>query len=74
MCFYVKDFLLKFQSFQLSDPIFSGKKRGKIYFLEHSQQHINLSHRLTFGLPKHTIFSAADWSYKTTSLFPLLNW
>ena len=41
MCFYFKDFLLKFQSFQLSDPILSGKKRGKIYFLEHSQQHIN---------------------------------
>ena len=56
--------------YQLSDLIFSS---GKIYFLEHSQQQINLSHRLTFGLPQHIIFSAASWNNNTTSLFLPVN-
>ena len=34
-------------------PYFLLKKNDKIYFIEHSQQHINLSHRLAFGLPQH---------------------
>ena len=34
-------------------PYFLAKKSDKIYFIEHSQQHINLSHRLTFRLPQH---------------------
>ena len=41
-------------------PYFLAKKRGKIYFLKHSQQHIILSHRLKFGLLKHTVFSDAN--------------
>ena len=28
-------------------PYFLAKKGGKIYFIKHSQQHIDLSHRLT---------------------------
>ena len=32
------------------------------------------SHRLTLGLPQHTIFSAADWNNNTTSSVPPVNW
>ena len=39
-------------------PYFLTIKSGKIYFVADSQQHIDLSHRLTFGLPHNTIFSA----------------
>ena len=39
-------------------PYFLTIKSGKIYFVADSQQHIDLSHRLTFGLPQNTIFSA----------------
>ena len=38
----LKSFLLTFRS-----NIFFRKKSGKVYFIEHSQQNIDLSHRLT---------------------------
>ena len=66
MCFF--DILfIKIQVIFINFPIpyFLAKKSGKIYFFEQSQQHINLRHRLTFGLPQHTIFSAADWNSNT---------
>ena len=55
-------------------PYFPVKKSGKIYFLEHSQQHIDLSYRLTFGLLQHKMFLTADWNNNTTSPFPRVNW
>ena len=42
-------------------PYFLAKKSGKVYFIEHSQQHIHLSHKLMFVLPqRYALFSAAD--------------
>ena len=66
MCFF-DILLIKIQVIFINFPIpyFLAKKSGKIYFFEQSQQHINLRHRLTFGLPQHTIFSAADWNSNT---------
>ena len=52
MCFLAYC-LLNFKVIFINFPIpyFLAKKSNTIYFLKHSQQHINLSHRLTFGLP-----------------------
>ena len=67
MCFLTYC-LLKFKGIFINFliPYFLAKKSDKIYFLEHSQQYINLSYRLTFGLPQHKIFSAANWNNNTT--------
>ena len=55
---------------------FLAKKRGKIYFSEHSQQNIALSHRLTLRVTTtlylYTIFPAADWNNNTTLSFPVV--
>ena len=46
-----------------------------LFFIKHSQQHIDLSDRLTFRLPQHyTTFLAVDWNNSTTSSFPPANW
>ena len=46
-------------------PYFLTIKSSKIYFVADSQQQIDLSHRLMFGLPQNTIFSAGT---------PPVNW
>ena len=55
-------------------PYFPAKKSGKMYFLKHSQQDNQLSHRLMFSLPQQTMFSASGWKNNTTSSFLLVNW
>ena len=67
-CFFLDIFFIKIQVIFINFSIryFLANKSGKIYFFEHSQEHANLSHRLTFGLPQHTIFSAAYWNSNTT--------
>ena len=74
--FFFDIFFIKLQVIFINFPIlyFLANKSGKIHFFEHSQEHVNLSHRLMFGLPQHTIFSAAYWNNNTTSLFPPVNW
>ena len=76
MCFFFFTLFIKTQVIFINFPIpyFLAKKSSKVYFLKNSQQHINLSHRSTFGLPQHKIFSAANWNNITTSLFPLVHW
>ena len=72
--FFLTYCLLKVVFIKLPIPYFLVKKSGKIYFLKHNQLYINLSQRLMFGLPPHTIFSVTNWTKNTNSSFPLVNW
>ena len=64
MCFFFNILFIKIQVIFINFPVacFLAKKSGKIYLLEHSQHHINLSNRLTFRLPQCTISPAVDWN------------
>ena len=76
MSFLFDILFIKIQLIFINFPIlyFPAKKTDKLYFVEYSQHHISLSHRLTFWLPQHTIFSTADWNNNSSSLFPRVNW
>ena len=59
----------------LGNTCFEKHNGTFLFFIKHSQQHIDLSHRLTFRLPQHyTTFLAVDWNNNTTSSFPPVNW
>ena len=55
--YFFEILFIKIQVIFINFPIqyVLAKKSSKIYFLKHSQQHINLSERLMFGLPQDTI-------------------
>ena len=71
MCFFFDILFSGIQVIFINFPIpyYLAKKSGKIHFIKHSQQHIDLiNHRLTLRVT--TIFPAAECSNNTTSSFP----
>ena len=75
MCFLTYC-VLKFKAFlsTFQSHIF-WQESSLIYSPKHSQlMYIDVSHRITFRLPQHIIFSAANWKNNTTSSSPSVNW